>query len=643
MKKTLLLLLILAACIVSCHRHPQSGTSNNGADVVIVDKGTLLFYDAVSQKTTPFTPETDSVVNMLFVDNTHLYYTVAKNQNLSLKMIDMNASPIEPQLCADWNQTIDDALDYELGRVSSLYVDARGHHVYIYGNDPENGLFTPIAYNLTTGHIELLSDEELFDTNYLVEKPFAGHFFTQNHLFYYVRPEGKSCLNNKIDVKPFFDFDSEDADFTYDPESFSPDGQKVLFYAIMYWGEGVGIYCMANIDGTSQYVIEDSDVQHGAPVWLSDGSLVYVGQAPRPQDDPDYDEDYNTTQPCVKLLDPQGNVKTIVMGSMIAARPVAAPETVQERQGSLENCDVATLDNGRVTFYNSTTGDFVPFVMEKDSVINGVFDGMDGFYYTVKIGDSLYLKEVYLYDFGIFPIMLSAWDLSYEDCVSQTYGKAAELFYLDEKNRIGIFHEFSWDFYDFSEVKFYDVETQSLSSDWIDVEGEADVEEYTYADQDEEEISSEEEKPHFVQTDNKFCYVMDGRYICLSDKINFKDYCSDPEYYSDPEFQSVSIDPTNRYVAYYAYIEWGDLGHGPLCIASLDGERQMALKDTDAADVTCGWLKDGSLLYLGQEPRPTNDPDYNPEWNTTKPCVRIVTPDGVDKVFSHASDFKVKE
>ena len=131
--------------------------------------------------------------------------------------------------------------------------------------------------------------------------------------------------------------------------------------------------------------------------------------------------------------------------------------------------------------------------------------------------------------------------------------------------------------------------------------------------------------------------------VGISDQINFKDFVSDPEYYSEPEFEFRSIDPTRRFAAYAAYIEWGDLGHGPLCIASLDGKKQMALKGTDVADLTFGWLPDGSLLYIGAEPRPADDPEYDAEWNNTKPCIMIVRPDGTQEVFSHDSDFVVRE
>ena len=76
------------------------------------------------------------------------------------------------------------------------------------------------------------------------------------------------------------------------------------------------------------------------------------------------------------------------------------------------------------------------------------------------------------------------------------------------------------------------------------------------------------------------------------------------------------------------YIEWGDLGHGPLCIASLDGKMQKALEGTDAADLTYGWLPNGSLLYVGVE--------------GDQPCIIIVRPDGTSGVFARSSDFVVR-
>ena len=168
---------------------------------------------------------------------------------------------------------------------------------------------------------------------------------------------------------------------------------------------------------------------------------------------------------------------------------------------------------------------------------------------------------------------------------------------------------------------------------------EEDVETDVY---DEEFMQLQHDFEHFVVSDGNYYYQDGDREICISDKIHFQDYVSDPEYYSGTEFELRSIDPTRRLVAYVTYIEWGDLGHGPLCVASLDGQMQQAFKDTDAADLTYGWLSNGSLLYVGSEPRPTDDPDYDAEWNNTRPCIIIVRPDGTSSVFAHSPYFVAK-
>ena len=128
-------------------------------------------------------------------------------------------------------------------------------------------------------------------------------------------------------------------------------------------------------------------------------------------------------------------------------KPFGEKSVAKEKQGSLEGCDVAILDNGKVTFYNSTTGEYVPFVNETDSVINGVFIYGDDFYYTVSIGNRLYLKEVYMSEYVSHPSMRANWGLNLDDCVSETYGKASTLEWVPAFDRIGISHNFSWDYY----------------------------------------------------------------------------------------------------------------------------------------------------------------------------------------------------
>ena len=54
-----------------------------------------------------------------------------------------------------------------------------------------------------------------------------------------------------------------------------------------------------------------------------------------------------------------------------------------EKQASLKGCDMAIFENGKVTFYNSSTNTFVPFTAEKENVISGVFSDENEFYYII--------------------------------------------------------------------------------------------------------------------------------------------------------------------------------------------------------------------------------------------------------------------
>ena len=609
----LVLLAVVSLCIMACNRRPKG---QSGKEIVVLDKGQMSFYDLKTKTLNPFEAETDSVINMVFADKDHLYYTVSKDQNLSLKMVDLNQTTLEPKSCADWNMTIEEALDFMYGNVMDLHLDEAGEHICFYKLDEEGLVMNNVTYNIKSGEVKELEDDETIDL-YYGEKNFnPSHCYPERGQFHYVTPEGNTCLSDKIDFKIHFNEDDNLEELDFVPVVMSPDEQKLVFTAVVYDGEGWGYYCVANTDGNSQKLLGNSDIWDQHPEWLLDGSLVYIGK-----------ED-------VQLITPQNETFAIGTGQKFATRPFLTPEHNNVRQSDLEGSDVAFLDNGKVTFYNSLLDMSTPYVVEADSVINGAFVGEDMFYYTVSIGNNLYLKRVYL-GVDVEPTMVTDWELQLEDCVSETYGKAAELNWVPNLNRIGINHNFSWDFYDFSDIRFYDLENQTKLDGWV--EGELETDDY-----DERLTQTMEDLERFHAEGGNYYYTVGDQEVCISDKINFREYVSDPEYYSEPEFEFYSIDPTRTNVAYAALIEWGDLGHGPLCLASLDGKMQVAFKNTDAANLNWGWLENGALLYVGQEPRPTDDPAYDAEWNTTRPCVKVAYPDGSEEVLSHSSSFVVK-
>lgn len=621
MKKNILFIIItLALGFASCNHDGGGGAESEakaGFDVAILDNGKLSFYNAADKVLTPYEKEQDSVVNVLFTDPDHLYYTVSKDGALSLKMLDISAEKLESVLCADWNLTTEEAVDFVTDVVSRISYDTYGNNIIIFAFDPEEGYACPFAYGIDSHKVRKMNDEEFFSIYYSDFN--ESRFYSENHRFYYAGPQGKVCLTDKIDFASLFSEENEYEDLEFGVTSMSPDGKNVLYSAAVYWGEGWGYYCVANIDGTSQIVLEDSDLYHGFPAWLADGSLVYVGDAPLPENDPEYDEDYNTTQPCIKLLDTQKNISTVALGRTFAVRPVTSQKKAKESQQPLEGCDVALFDNGKVTFYNSATKKFVPLVAEQDSVVNGTFDEDNSFYYSVAIGDELYLKGIYMSEYETAPVMFTAWDLKLDDCVSKTYGKTSDLSWVPIKSSVGINHNFNWDYYNFSDVRFYNTETRTKQNGWDEEDDETDA-------YDESFLQYELDLDKFITEDNNYYFRSAEGWACISDKINFKEYASDPEEYNDPEFVFYSIDPTQNYVIYAALIEWGDFGHGPLCLASVDGKIQMALKDTDAATLTKGWLSDGSLLYVDEGAS----------------CIKIVRPGQAAEEFSKATGFVVK-
>ncbi len=614
MKKIILFFVAMMALgVMSCDRLSKKG----GTDLVILNGGKLSFYNVKSKALTPFEAETDSVINMVFDKKNHLYYTVSKNNNLTLKMVDFNESTPAAKPCADWQMTLDDAMDYMFGTgASSIFLDASGENVYINKNEPdEPSLMGTMAYNIATGKIRMLDIDEYLNIYFYSNPLDASHFYTEEGKFYYVAPEGKFCLNDKIDFSEVFEDEEERNDMDFTPQNISPDGEKTVYAAAVFWGEGWGYYCVSTCDGSVQNILKDSDIWDSSPAWLPDGSLVYVGKEPLPKDDPEYDEEWVVTRPCIKIIAPDGKATAVIStGADFAVRPQGEPMPTQD---GLADCDLAIFDNGKLVFYNSADNVFTPIEVEKDSVINGVFVDDDIFYYTVSIGDELYLKRLYLRD-RLQPCMITDWDLELNDCVSETYGRASELNWIPSFDRISINHNFSWDFYNFADIKFYDYINNMKLNGWCEDD---DMETDIY---DEDFLQFEQDMEHFTTIDDNFYYVIDTQMVCLTDKLNFMEYASDTDYYENPEFNFYSIDPTRKNVLYSSIIEWGDLGHGPMCFSSLDGTIQMAFKGTDAPDCTTGWLKNGSLLFEDEN------------------GINMVTPDGKVSLLSNAHSFTVK-
>lgn len=429
MKRTIFIMMAAVALgFMGCDRQTNAIQS---VDMVVLKHGQIQLYDHASKQLVPYEAETDSVVNIAFDNNNHLFYTTANQQDLKLKMIDLTNKNSKPTLCADWQLTLRQVTDDMWGTGACLLAtDKDRNNLYIMSQSPYEENIDVECYNIASGKAGTMSSSEYWENYDGVDRYGSDLFYNGDGSLYYVTPEGKYCLTDQIDFMALFDYEDCMKYLHFYPLDLSPDDKQVVIKANCEWGElDYGYHCLATLDGKQQSVLTDSDLQSFYPEWLSDGSLVYVGQEPRPQDDPYYDAEWNVTRHCIKILAPDGTASVLVSDAEeFYFNPKSAHVTVlPEEQAPLKGCDKVSFDNGKVTFCNSSTNESIPFDAEKNYVINGVFYHDYGFLYTVAIGDELYLKEIGIEEYPTRPEMRGDWGLKLGDCYSESCDKTASM------------------------------------------------------------------------------------------------------------------------------------------------------------------------------------------------------------------------
>lgn len=597
MKRTLfLLLLAIAIGFMGCNRNskpqptPQPAAVDlAGADVVILHEGQLQFYNHAAQTLTPFEAEKDSVINLAFDDNNHLFYTTAKGQDLVLKTIDLSESDPQPKLCADWQLTLDQVTDNLFGTGAyGLEMDDSMENLYLFCNQFDgDDHFNYEVCNIASGETKGIDYEE----HRLVCFPiaFLDHFYNEDRQFYYASPSGKVCLSDRIDFTKVLEVASDLKDMDFSPVAVSPDGAWIVYAADVHIGEGWSYYCVASADGKIQKALTDSDVWTPAPQWLPDGSLVYVGK-----------------EPAVKIDAPDGTTTTILDGAKkFYLKPVGKTgNPFQEKQVDLANCDMAIIEDGKVTFCNPAHNIYIPLATEEDEVLNGVFHGEDYFYYTVVIGGELYLKYFYKGEWGLNQRMLTDWGLKRSDCSSEDGDLVSLMGCKGEVPVVSIGYNLFDEYAEFTDFRTYNPRNQKKRDNYFVVEeGEVPLTEDDLTNDQDLFVRVEEEIELDEDEDGEgykayYYYVQNGDSICLSDKIDFDRYKT--EYSYEPQFVFLGFGPGRNCVLFAAPIDWGHTGHGPLCFASLDGKVQLVL-DSDFQEACFGWLSDGRLAHTGAD------------------------------------------
>ena len=314
--------------------------------------------------------------------------------------------------------------------------------------------------------------------------------------------------------------------------------------------------------------------------------------------------------------------KTFVLFMIVAAlgmmscdgNPQPGKET-PSAVASLKGCDMAAFEDGKVTFYNSSTNTFVPFTAEKDYVVTGFFCSENEFYYTVSVDDELYLKMVDISAETPAPVQLIDWELKLSDCYDKSCEKCASMDYYDgdpDVKMVGIEYNMGEMCKGFQDNKYYLIDKQTISDGWPEgVDDSYYIQQAVIDDQHFISLPKEEgsDEKYFYYVPNSVTLYsseeeMAKDWVCLSDKINFHEgkYSG---YDAEPDFTNLGFSPKADCVAYAAIMEWGRGGRGPLCFATLDGKVQKLL----AYDACYGWLGNNKLAFSDEEGIKTIDSD----------------------------------
>ena len=296
---------------------PEQGPVDlSECDMVMLDKGKLYFYNSGQQALTPYEAETDSVVNSVFAGN-KLYYCVPENGKMVLKSIQLDVIDAQPVKEADWGLDYEKCVTETYGTVSPL-VYYKEHNMLGLWHE-----FSWDSYALSQQKLFNLNTGEITDWDYQIwqDEPTQGDddarflerfLKTEDGQLWFVEVDA-TCLTDQIDFERYV----SDPDYASEPDfefvSASPDNTKVLYMAMLEWGDYPhGPLCISDVFGTYQVALEDTDCSEFKAQWLADGSLVYVGYE---QLEPGEYSKWENSTPCIKRIYPDGTWESFFRGN----------------------------------------------------------------------------------------------------------------------------------------------------------------------------------------------------------------------------------------------------------------------------------------------------------------------------------------
>lgn len=249
-----------------------------------------------------------------------------------------------------------------------------------------------------------------------------------------------------------------------------------------------------------------------------------------------------------------------------------------------ENPEIAYVKNDKIYFYYLENKKIKEFKEEKEPVFNCAFHPEENkLYYTVIRNNSLWLKEADFSKNTVEIVSLTNFNLSQSECISEMSDQKSNLFYYRDK--IYLIHDFSWDVYYFKGAKCYSVASKKIEKT-----------EYIAADIHDLVHQLKYSHPELKTKNEQLLYTHEGVTTNLSDKIDINVNLSDDLGLDFMYYQFKFSDDKSK-LLFAAMESFGDLPHGPFCVADTDGKNQQELIE-DGVSFQCKPIWIGNQLIF---------------------------------------------
>lgn len=255
---------------------------------------------------------------------------------------------------------------------------------------------------------------------------------------------------------------------------------------------------------------------------------------------------------------------------------------------------LAYVQEGELFFHSAVDDKKVKFVEESAAIFNFTFDTAgQTLYYSVERDNTLWLKSADISAAEVTPQWVVDWQLKKDDCITATYAEASPLLY--SQGTLLIQHDFSWDYYGFKSMAIYSIAKNTVNHKEYD---QSVIDSYSG------ELAFDKVDQYFQTRNQQLYYTGNKAPVSLTDSLDFSALRlkGNEDFKVDTDFTAFIFAPDKTKILFAIMLEFGDLAHGPYCIANANGSQQMLLKDTDIASSRKPvWLKNNSVAFIDND------------------------------------------